>query len=75
MRNDFKAAFQIGPTGPSKYKKPHDELGQLSPIPVQITGSLFWDVDHPAGALARTTSSQGPPGKSDPVSAIAFLQP
>jgi hypothetical protein len=75
VRNDFKAAFQIGPTGPSKYKRPHDEFGQLSSVPVQITGSLFWDVDHPAGAVGPDDLKPKTAWEIHPVSAITFLQP
>ena len=74
VRNDFKSAFQIGATGPSKYKRPHDEFGQLSPVPVQITGSLFWDVDHPAGAVGPDDFKPKTAWEIHPVSAIVFLQ-
>jgi hypothetical protein len=40
VRNEFKTKFQLGDTGPSAY-----HLCQ-PPVPVRITGSLFWDVDH-----------------------------
>lgn len=75
VRTDFKAAFQIAATGPTKYKRPHDEFGQLSPVPVQITGSLFWDVDHPAGAVGPDDFKPKTAWEIHPVSAITFLNP
>jgi hypothetical protein len=41
VRKAFKEAFQLGDDGPGRYNPLHP------PVPVRITGSLFWDVEHP----------------------------
>jgi hypothetical protein len=40
VRNAFKSAFMLGVSGPGSYYRPNP------PVPVRVTGSLFWDVDH-----------------------------
>jgi hypothetical protein len=40
VRNAFKSTFNLGNTGPVSYFRPDP------PIPVRLTGSIFWDVDH-----------------------------
>lgn len=69
VRNVFKTALQTGETGPAGYKKPHD------PIPVRVTGSLFWDVDHPAGVVGPTGMRPKTAWEIHPVSEIEFLDP
>jgi hypothetical protein len=40
VRKTFKEAFGLGDEGPNSYHRPHP------PVPVQVTGSLFWDSEH-----------------------------
>lgn len=67
VRDEFKATLNLGPNGPNGYKRPHD------PIPVKITGSLFWDVDHPPGAVGPSGLKPTTSWEIHPVSAIEFL--
>jgi hypothetical protein len=66
VRDQFKAAFNLGATGPANYKRPH------APIPVKITGSLFWDVDHKPGAVGPSDMKPTTSWEIHPVSAIEF---
>jgi hypothetical protein len=68
VREEFKQAFNLGSTGPIGYKKPHD------PIPVRITGSLFWDVDHKPGVVGPGDLKPKTSWEIHPVSAIEFLE-
>jgi hypothetical protein len=72
-RNLFKQKMGVGPTGPKGYQKSVDDNGQLSPIPVRITGSLFWDVDHPPGAVGPAEFKPKTAWEIHPVSEIEFL--
>lgn len=67
VRNQFKETFNLGATGPNRYKRPHE------PIPVRITGSLFWDVDHPPGAVGPDDMKPKTSWEIHPVSTIEFL--
>jgi hypothetical protein len=67
VRDQFQQAFSLGATGPKGYKRPHE------PIPVRITGSLFWDVDHAPGAVGPDDLKPGTSWEIHPVSAIEFL--
>jgi hypothetical protein len=67
VRNQFKEAFDLGASGPSRYLRPDQ------PIPVRITGSLFWDVDHPPGAVGPEDLKPQTSWEVHPVSAIEFL--
>src|SRR5262249_7736042 len=41
VRKTFKDAFGLGDTGPKSYFRPHP------PVPVRISGSVLWDIEHP----------------------------
>jgi hypothetical protein len=69
VREEFKTQFKLGPTGPNGFKRPHE------PIPVRITGSLFWDVDHPPGAVGPDDLKPKSAWEIHPISAIEFLEP
>jgi hypothetical protein len=69
VRNEFKAQFGLSARGPNRYQRPSD------PIPVQITGSLFWDVDHPPGAVGTGELKPKSAWEIHPVSEIVFLDP
>ncbi len=69
VRKDFKDAFSLPATGPKSYAK------MDSPVPVRITGSLFFDVDHPAGAVGPTGLKPKTAWEIHPVSQIEFLTP
>jgi hypothetical protein len=69
VRKEFKQAFNLGTSGPAGYKRPNE------PIPVRITGSLFWDVDHPAGAVGPDDLKPKSAWEIHPVSEIEFLEP
>jgi hypothetical protein len=74
VRNDFKDALQIGETGPRAYQILRDDAGKPTPIHVQITGSLFWDVDHPPGVLGPGALKSKTSWEIHPVSKIEFLE-
>jgi len=40
VRRSFQKNFELGASGPANYFPP------APPVPVRITGSLFWDVEH-----------------------------
>jgi hypothetical protein len=67
VRDQFKEAFQVGSTGPRSYKRPHQ------PIPVRITGSLFWDVDHRPGEVGPDDMKPKTSWEIHPISMIEFL--
>ncbi len=68
VRNDFRQAFHLTGGGPQGYKRPH------RPVPVRITGSLFWDVDHAPGVVGPSGMRPRTAWEIHPVSAIEFLQ-
>jgi hypothetical protein len=68
-RAAFKGAFHIGPTGPGSYQKPHE------PVPVRVTGSLFWDVDHEPGVVGPQGMRPRTSWEVHPVSEVEFLDP
>jgi hypothetical protein len=67
VREQFKAAFKLGRTGPDSYKRPHE------PIPVRISGSLFWDVDHKPGEVGPDDLKPKSSWEIHPVSELEFL--
>ncbi|MDB5307555.1 MAG: hypothetical protein JWO38_1757 [Gemmataceae bacterium] len=67
VRDQFKQAFNLGATGPAGYKRPDE------PVPVRITGSLFWDVDHKPGAVGPSDLKPKTAWEIHPVSEIEFL--
>jgi len=67
VRNTFKEAFNLGASGPGSYHKPNP------PVPVRVTGSLFWDVDHQNPPLVGPASHKPKtPFELHPLSAIEF---
>jgi hypothetical protein len=75
VRDVFKGGLGIGLKGPSKYKKFLNETDETSPVPVRITGSLFWDVDHPPGTVGPKEFRPQTSWEIHPVSEIEFLAP
>jgi hypothetical protein len=67
VRELFKNTLHLGATGPNGYKRPHE------PIPVEITGSLFWDVDHKPGKVGPSDMAPKTSWEIHPVSEIKFL--
>jgi hypothetical protein len=67
VRDQFKTAFNLGPTGPDSYERPDE------PIPVRISGSLFWDVDHAPGAVGPDDLKPKTSWEIHPVYEIEFL--
>jgi hypothetical protein len=67
VREEFKQTFRLSSTGPTGYKRPHQ------PIPVRITGSLFWDVDHAPGVVGPGDLKPKSSWEIHPVSAIECL--
>jgi hypothetical protein len=51
-RKAFKDFFHLGNTGPDTYTKPHN------PVPVLVSGSLFWDVEHPPPHTVGPTATR-----------------
>jgi hypothetical protein len=68
VRDQFKEAFNLGATGPNRYTRPSE------PIPVRVTGSLFWDVDHKPGAVGPDDLKPKTSWEIHPVSEIEFLE-
>jgi hypothetical protein len=66
VRDEFKQAFGLGRTGPANFFKPHE------PIPVRITGSLFWDVDHKPGVVGPAGMRPKTSWEIHPISQIEF---
>jgi hypothetical protein len=51
-RKAFKDFFHLGNTGPNNYTKPNQ------PVPVLISGSLFWDIEHPPPNTVGPTATK-----------------
>jgi hypothetical protein len=64
-RDAFKAFFSSSPIG-TAYKKFNP------PIPLRVTGSLFFDIDHRAGAVGPTGFKPQTAWEIHPVTAIEF---
>jgi hypothetical protein len=67
VRRAFKQEFQLQDEGPDRYH-PLSE-----PVPVKITGSLFWDVEHYPKTVGPKFASPGTAWEIHPVSDIEFL--
>jgi hypothetical protein len=68
VRKAFREAFELGGEGPDRYDPLHE------PVPVLITGSLFWDVEHPPPrTVGPTFASPRTAWEIHPVSRIEFL--
>jgi hypothetical protein len=69
VRNDFKSAFDLGPGGPGSYFRPNP------PVPVRVTGSLLWDVDHENPPFVGPQSHKPRTAwEIHPISVIEFLE-
>ncbi len=67
-RGAFKSAFGLGNSGPNSYYRPDP------PVPVRVTGSLFWDVDHEDPPYVGPRDFRPPtPWEIHPISGIEFL--
>jgi hypothetical protein len=67
VRRAFKEAFQVGDQGPDAYFRPDP------PVPVTVTGSLFWDPEHePPHTVGPASFSPGTAWEIHPISAIEF---
>ena len=67
VRRAFKEAFQLEDEGPDSYHRPD------TPVPVRITGSLFWDSEHePPHTVGPKDFSPGTAWEIHPISAIEF---
>jgi hypothetical protein len=67
VRQQFKQTFQPGDEGPDKYDPLH------VPVPVKITGSLFWDVEHYPRTVGPKFASPKTAWEIHPISSIDFL--
>jgi hypothetical protein len=68
VRKTFQSKFQLGPSGPRSY------IRLDPPVPVRVTGSLFWDVDHQKPPfVGPSTHKPKTPWEIHPVSEIEFL--
>jgi hypothetical protein len=68
VRRAFKQTFQLEDEGPASYFRPDP------PVPVRITGSIFWDVEHPPpNTVGPRDFSPGTAWEIHPISAIEFL--
>ena len=68
VRKAFKQAFQLGDEGPDAYFRPDP------PVPVRITGSLFWDVEHWPQTVGPTDFAPKTAWEIHPISDIEFLE-
>jgi hypothetical protein len=68
VRKAFKDAFSLGNSGPGSYYRPDP------PVPVLITGSLFWDVDHENVVVGPADFKPKDAWEIHPISAIEFLE-
>jgi len=68
VRKAFREAFGLGENGPADYAPLHP------PVPVRITGSLFWDVEHtPPHTVGPSFAAPKTAWEIHPVSDIEFL--
>jgi hypothetical protein len=67
VRKAFKQTFELGDEGPDRYYPLHE------PVPVKITGSLFWDVEHYPKTVGPKFASPKTAWEIHPVSSIDFL--
>jgi len=69
VRREFKQKFDLGDDGPDSY----DRLP--SPVPVRVTGSLFWDVEHPPPhTVGPSFASPKTAWEIHPISSIEWLE-
>ena len=67
VRKTYKSAFSLGDTGPRSYFRPDP------PVPVRVTGSLFWDVDHENGFVGPADFKPQTAWEIHPISDLEFL--
>jgi hypothetical protein len=67
VRRAFKQTFELGDDGPDSY----DRLQE--PMPVQITGSLFWDGEHWPRTVGPSYAAPKTAWEIHPISKIEFL--
>ncbi len=67
VRKAFKQSFDLGDQGPDAYFRPHQ------PVPVRITGSLFWDVEHWPKTVGPNEFAPKTAWEIHPISKIEFL--
>jgi hypothetical protein len=68
VRKTFQQAFDLGASGPESYFRPQP------PVPVRVTGSLFWDVDHENELVGPADFKPTSAWEIHPISAIDFLE-
>jgi hypothetical protein len=67
VRTAFQHAFQLGAQGPASYFRPQP------PVPVKVTGSLFWDPEHePPHTVGPQDFQPNTAWEVHPVSQIEF---
>jgi hypothetical protein len=69
VRNAFKANFGLGSSWHGGYDFPDP------PVPIRITGSLFWDVDHENKFVGPDSNKPRTAWEIHPISSIEFLAP
>ncbi len=70
VRDVFRAKYQLGVNGPNSYVRPNP------PTPVRITGSLFYDIDHPPPHFVGPQSHKPKTAwEIHPISKLEFLPP
>jgi hypothetical protein len=69
VRNAFRDGLDLGHSGPGSYEKPDP------PIPVRVTGSLFFDVDHapPRQLVGPASHKPKTAWEIHPISKFEFL--
>jgi hypothetical protein len=66
VRRAFKEAFELADEGPVTYHCPDP------PVPVLITGSIFWDVEHERQVVGPTSFKPKTAWEIHPISRIEF---
>jgi hypothetical protein len=68
VRKTFKETFDLGDEGPDVYQR------LQPPVPVQITGSLFWDSEHePPATVGPNDFKPRTAWEIHPISDIVFI--
>jgi len=69
VRNQFRTAFGLGTGWNGGYERLDD-----NPVPVRITGSAFWDIEHePPATVGPNWAKAKTAWEIHPISAIEFL--
>lgn len=70
VRNELRAKYNLGVNGPNSYVRPNP------PTPVRMTGSLFYDIDHPPPNFVGPQSHKPQTAwEIHPISKLEFLPP